>query len=52
MTGPRPVRVLVAEDSTTTREFLVEILRTGGLEVVGQAKGGLEALEMTKALRP
>ena len=52
MTGPRPVRVLVAEDSTTTREFLVEILRTGGLEVVGQAKSGLEALEMTKALRP
>lgn len=47
------IRVLVAEDSTTTRELLVAILRADPeVEVVGQAKNGMEAVAMTKALRP
>lgn len=47
------IRVLVAEDSVTTREFLVEIVRSDPeIEVVGEAKNGREALEMTKQLRP
>ena len=46
-------RVLVAEDSVTARELLVEILRSEpGLEVAGEAKNGLEAVEMTRRLRP
>lgn len=46
-------RVLVAEDSATARELLVEILRADPeIEVVGEAKNGLEALEMTKRFRP
>lgn len=47
------VRVLVAEDSVTTRELLVEILRSDPeIEVVGEAKNGAEAVEMTKRFRP
>lgn len=46
-------RVLVAEDSATARELLVEILRADPeIEVVGEAKNGLEAVEITKRLRP
>lgn len=47
------IRVIVAEDSVTTRELLVEILRSDPeIQVVGEAKNGLEAVEMTKRLRP
>lgn len=47
------IRVLVAEDSATARELLVEVLRADpGIEVLGEAKNGLEALEMTRRLRP
>jgi two-component system chemotaxis response regulator CheB len=46
-------RVLVAEDSATARELLVEILRADSeIEVVGEATNGLEAVEITKRLRP
>ncbi len=48
------IRVLVAEDSSTARALLVEILSSApdGLTVVGEARNGLEAIEMTKRLRP
>jgi two-component system chemotaxis response regulator CheB len=47
------IRVLIAEDSLTTRELLVAILRADPeVEVVGEAKDGIEAVEMTKRLRP
>lgn len=46
-------RVLVAEDSVTTRRLLVEILRSEpGVEVVGEASNGVEAVEMTRRLKP
>lgn len=49
----RPIRVLVAEDSVTSRELLVSILSSDeAIAVVGQAKDGLEAVEMTRRLRP
>lgn len=48
-----PFRVLVVEDSATARELLVRILREdAALEVVGEARDGVEAVEKTKALRP
>lgn len=48
-----PVRVLVAEDSLTARELLVAILtRDPGIEVVGVAANGAEAVELTARLRP
>ena len=47
------IRVLVAEDSATTRQLLVSILREDPeIQVVGEAKNGLEAVELTKTLRP
>jgi two-component system chemotaxis response regulator CheB len=47
------VRVLVAEDSVTTRELLIQILRADpDVEIVGEAKNGIEAIAMTKRLRP
>ncbi len=49
----RSVRVLVAEDSTTARKLLVELLDSDpAIEVVGQAVNGMEAVEMTSRLRP
>jgi two-component system chemotaxis response regulator CheB len=47
------IRVLVAEDSATTRELLVLILKSDpGMEVVGEAKNGAEAVALTKRLHP
>lgn len=47
------IRVLVAEDSTTVRELLVEMLRADPeCQVVGQASNGMEAVEKTKELQP
>ena len=52
-TAPDPVRVLVAEDSSTTRDLLVSLCRSAsGMEVVGEAANGLQAVEMTARLRP
>jgi two-component system, chemotaxis family, protein-glutamate methylesterase/glutaminase len=47
------LRVVVAEDSPTARRLLVEILRADPtFEVVGEAKDGVEALELARRLRP
>ncbi|MBI4565714.1 MAG: chemotaxis-specific protein-glutamate methyltransferase CheB [Planctomycetes bacterium] len=47
------IHVLVAEDSVTTRELLVAILRSDPeLQVVGEAKNGAEAVERTRHLQP
>ena len=47
------IRVLVVDDSPTARALLVEILRSDPeIQVVGEAKDGLEAVEMTQRLRP
>jgi two-component system, chemotaxis family, protein-glutamate methylesterase/glutaminase len=47
------IRVIIAEDSATVRELLVGILGADSeIEIVGTVKNGLEAVEMTKRLRP
>src|SRR5665213_3881436 len=47
------IRVLVAEDSTTIRLLLVSILQEDPeIQVVGEAKNGLEAVELTRRLHP
>jgi len=49
----RPIRVLVADDSSTSRELLAGILRADGrFELVGMAVDGLETVAMTRDLRP
>ncbi len=47
------IRVVVAEDSLTVRELLVEILQSDSdITVVGQAKNGAEAVQFTARLKP
>lgn len=47
------LRVLVAEDSLTVRQRLVEVLSADpDIEVVGEAGDGRQAIEMCLALRP
>lgn len=47
------IRVLVAEDSAVTREYLLHLLgQDPTLQVVAMAQNGLEAVEHTERLRP
>jgi two-component system, chemotaxis family, protein-glutamate methylesterase/glutaminase len=47
------IRIVVAEDSLTVRELLVEILESDPeIRVVGQASNGVEALELATRLQP
>src|SRR4051812_49228120 len=47
------IRVLVADDSPTARALLVGILSSDPhLQVVGEARDGVEAVELTQALLP
>src|SRR5919202_1262833 len=47
------IRVLVAEDSPTARALLVQILDADPeIQVVGEARDGVEAVELTHRLRP
>jgi two-component system, chemotaxis family, protein-glutamate methylesterase/glutaminase len=52
-TPPKLIRVLVAEDSPTYRELLVNILQdTPDLQVIGTARNGAEAVRLAKRLKP
>jgi AmiR/NasT family two-component response regulator len=46
------VRVLVAEDETIIRLDLVEMLARAGLDVVGEARDGIEAVELARTQEP
>jgi len=46
------VKVLVAEDETIIRLDLVEMLARAGLEVVAEARDGVEAVELARTQRP
>jgi two-component system chemotaxis response regulator CheB len=48
-----PIRVLVVEDSPVVRELLVSILQSApGMQVVGTARNGAEAVRLAMRLRP
>jgi DNA-binding NarL/FixJ family response regulator len=47
-----PVRVLIVDDHPLFRDGLTNLLTSRGVEVVGTASDGLEALERARALRP
>jgi two-component system chemotaxis response regulator CheB len=47
------IKVLVVEDSKVVRDFLVQILLSDpGIHVIGSAKNGEEAVELTAHLKP
>ncbi len=48
----RPIRVLIADDHSVVREGLRAILERAGLDVVGEAADGREAIAMTETLHP
>ncbi|HET9954483.1 MAG TPA: chemotaxis-specific protein-glutamate methyltransferase CheB [Polyangiaceae bacterium] len=53
MTADSPIRVLVVDDSVFNRRSISDILATGpGIEVVGKAADGEEALRLVSALKP
>jgi two-component system chemotaxis response regulator CheB len=53
MSGGRRMRVLVVDDSLVVREMLTQILASDpGIEVVGAAKDGREAVDMVASLKP
>src|SRR5690606_25156930 len=47
-----PVRVLIVDDSAYVRKIVKEMLVRGGVEVVGTARDGEEALRLVDELRP
>ncbi len=50
--GARPVRVLVCDDSPLMRRVLRDLLTDGGLEVVGEARDGVELPDRVRDLAP
>jgi response regulator NasT len=46
------MRILVAEDETIIRLDLVELLRRAGMDVVGEAHDGEEAISLARELQP
>lgn len=51
-TTVRRVRVLVVDDNAGFRESLLSLLDAGNLTVIGEARSGLEALDLVPALEP
>ena len=47
-----PKRVLVVDDAIFMRNMIKDIFMSGGLEVVGEASNGLEAVEKFRELKP
>jgi len=49
----KPIRVLIVDDSITARETLIGIIESDSeISVVGEAKNGKEAIELTRRLKP
>jgi len=52
MSNQETVRVLIAEDDYLVSKMIEGLLEEIGYTVVGEARDGLEAVEMTQSLRP
>jgi PAS domain S-box-containing protein len=52
-TGEEPIRVLLADDHTLVRDGIARLVkREPGLDIVGEARDGEEAIELARALSP
>jgi CheY-like chemotaxis protein len=49
---PRPRRVLIVDDAQSVRHVLTRTLENAGVEVVGAAADGREAVELVEDLQP
>jgi two-component system, chemotaxis family, chemotaxis protein CheY len=47
-----PKKVLICDDSIVMRKMINDILSRNGFNVVGQAKNGVEAVDLYSKLRP
>ena len=45
-------KILIVDDSRTSRKFLRDILEKSGNEIVGEAVNGLEGFDLYQKLRP
>ena len=45
-------RILIVDDHPLTRDALAGLLRQNGFDVVGEAAGGAEAIELAGTLKP
>ena len=52
MTDLTEVRILIVDDNSAWRRFLVEELQKQSIQVVGTAEDGLFAIEQTRVLKP
>lgn len=52
MNKSRVYRVLIADDSAMARSLLRELLEQDGMEVIGEARNGKEAVELSRQYRP
>jgi two-component system chemotaxis response regulator CheY len=48
----KTVRTIIADDEEITRLLLRTLLRQNNIEVVGEAKNGVDTLELCEKLRP
>jgi DNA-binding NarL/FixJ family response regulator len=46
------MRIIIADDHSLFREGLVSLLQTRGIEVIGEASSGAEAVDLTRCLKP
>ncbi len=47
-----PIRVIIADDHPMVREGLASMLTAKGIEIVGEASTGREAIELVKSVKP
>ena len=45
-------RILIVDDSSMMRKMITRVLERGNHTIVGEAKNGIEALELYKTLKP